>query len=63
MSRYTFRPSAATPADRARNARLALEQVFGRAPFREFFDTLETIFREHLVEHEVDVRREYETNE
>jgi hypothetical protein len=53
-------------ADRAAAVRVNLERVFSRCLFlestdrREFFDRLQAIICEALIEHEVDVRRELE---
>jgi hypothetical protein len=52
-----------TPADRAAQVRAEAEHLFGRSPFAEFFDWLEELVRTNLVEHEVDIRREYEDAE
>jgi hypothetical protein len=38
------------PADRAAQVRAQAERLFGRSPFREFFDRLEELIRVALVE-------------
>jgi hypothetical protein len=46
-------------SDRALQARRDLERAFGRSPFADFFDRVETVIRELLIEAEIDIRREY----
>jgi hypothetical protein len=49
-----------TPPDRAADARRRIEHMFGRGPFADFFDRVEAVIREVLIEAETDVRRELE---
>jgi hypothetical protein len=51
--------TAVTPTDRALQARREIERAFGRSPFVDFFDRVETVIREVLFEAEIDIRREY----
>jgi hypothetical protein len=55
ISAARFRERRSDDPDRPRR----IERILGGRPFRNFFDQVDAVIREVLIESEVDIRHEY----